>query len=815
MKIPLRILIGEYDTGTLPRNWEEQASQWEMTDANWEDTIISTSFNEGDFVLDMFKDESVTIKQSVKDLADPKKLFTDYSQQFSVPATKKNNGILRHYYNIDIVDGLDSRSLLPCKLFLGNTVFKDGNISVESIKMYRGKPMQYNLRFVGLLSDLAKKIGQDELTQIGLEQYNIDNVNLQNEFSTGAMDTITFPLASKSGRYLADSANSDVVDDLNLENAKNIRYVNATRQPGIYGITDQDVVGAMRVGKILDAIEDTYNLEFTGCFTRNYIRDLYLWLHKADKQRDGELLTHSVENISWTPTDPLTGVTLTNNAIQVGYVFDDNSYYLRAKATWTGQGKLVIKKNGNSIAEQETSNSYTNTILLEPGISGVGNDQGTYTFEFQYEDGAVSSVDVEVDFVANETALFPGEVYPDVVSSTTYTGTESITLGSGQYEVNKNLPQMKVMDFLTSLFKMFNVVAETSREYDDPNARAQSSGPGDVYISIHTEHFDRFMSRGVVRDYTQMMDHTQQTISKPNLYSSLKFEFEPPKTAMEQGFLKVNARPYGSLSYQVLGGDGLRLSGAEYNLDVKNQRIPCERLYNLTTKQRTSLVYTQFGDLKGSEQTTKPKFTYVAQVTNGTGVAWDDGGSVSNIINYCMPSNVYAGGDIPNSVLDPQEIGLYFGEELNEHATNASVVGLGLVNNFYRGMLSMMFDEDKRQVKMRGHLSAGQILQLKLSDILRIGNYFYNINAISTNYLSGITDFDLTVTGRVEIEHFQLLTRRVTNTNGSGGADLRITYMNQNGFIDSATIAGGAYSDIDCIGQISSFSHSNYTDVVQ
>ena len=89
MKIPLRILIGEYDTGTLPRNWEEQASQWEMTDANWEDTIISTSFNEGDFVLDMFKDESVTIKQSVKDLADPKKLFTDYSQQFSVPATKK------------------------------------------------------------------------------------------------------------------------------------------------------------------------------------------------------------------------------------------------------------------------------------------------------------------------------------------------------------------------------------------------------------------------------------------------------------------------------------------------------------------------------------------------------------------------------------------------------------------------------------------------------------------------------------------------------------------------------------------------------
>ena len=47
-------------------------------------------------ILDMFADESVSIKSVVKDMNDPKKLFTDYSRGFTVPASKKNNRILKH-----------------------------------------------------------------------------------------------------------------------------------------------------------------------------------------------------------------------------------------------------------------------------------------------------------------------------------------------------------------------------------------------------------------------------------------------------------------------------------------------------------------------------------------------------------------------------------------------------------------------------------------------------------------------------------------------------------------------------------------------
>lgn len=808
MRIPLRILVNEVDLSALAADWEDMANRWEVQDTNWEDAVIESTLVENDGVLDMFKDESITIKQSVKDMKDPKKLFTDFSRAFSVPATKKNNRIFKHYYNIDIVDGLDSRALMPCKLFLGGSVYKDGNLTVESVKMYRGKPMQWNLRFVGLLSELSKMFGSQELTEIGLEEYNIPNFNPQSEFSTAAMDTITFPLASKSNRYLVHSSDSQIVNTLGLDNAKNIRFTNSTRQEGIYGVTSEDIVGALRVGKILDNIANHYNIEFTGCFTRDYIRDLYLWMHKPDKDRDGEPITRSVESLNW-GSQPSNGVSVTTRSVVVGQVFSNKSYYIRAKATFTGDAKVVIKHNGTAIVEQEQSNQFTQTIYCEYG----NGSEGTYTFEVQHPNTATSAVTFTVEVVENDLYLPFGEIVEEPLTSTTHTATDSFTLSSTVgYQINEHIPQMKVMDFLTSLFKMFNVVAEVTKEYGDTNPNTRNQ---DDYYNIHTEHFDRFMSRGQEKDFTKYIDNREHLVKKPNLFSALRFGFSKTKTAMEQGFLKVNGRPYGELTYQVLSSEGDRLIGDEYKMEVKNQRIPLERLYNLVDNSVTPIVYTQFGDLKGSEQTTDPKFTYVASVTGGTGIAYDTGGAVANVVNYCLPSNVYAGGDTPSSVLDPQELGLYFGEELNEHAVNSSVVGLGLVNNFYRGLLSMIFDEDKRRVTMQGEIPTGQLLNLKMSDVLKIGNNIYNINSIDTNYLTGNSNLELTLVGRSKSQFFELLTRRVSNTNGSGGADLRITFMNQNGFIDSATISGGSFSDIDCIGHIRSFSHANFTDVIQ
>jgi len=41
--------------------------------------------------VELYKDESITLTQSIQDIRDIEKVFTDYSKTFNVPASKRNN----------------------------------------------------------------------------------------------------------------------------------------------------------------------------------------------------------------------------------------------------------------------------------------------------------------------------------------------------------------------------------------------------------------------------------------------------------------------------------------------------------------------------------------------------------------------------------------------------------------------------------------------------------------------------------------------------------------------------------------------------
>ena len=58
--------------------------------------------------IELYDDESITLTQSIQDVRDIKKIFYDYSRTFSVPASKNNNKIFKHFYNY-FIDGFDAR----------------------------------------------------------------------------------------------------------------------------------------------------------------------------------------------------------------------------------------------------------------------------------------------------------------------------------------------------------------------------------------------------------------------------------------------------------------------------------------------------------------------------------------------------------------------------------------------------------------------------------------------------------------------------------------------------------------------------------
>ena len=77
--------------------------------------------------VELFKDENVEFTQTIQNIRDIKKIFTEFSKTFTVPATKRNNKIFQHYYNYDIRNGYDARLKTNASLELNGLPFKRGN----------------------------------------------------------------------------------------------------------------------------------------------------------------------------------------------------------------------------------------------------------------------------------------------------------------------------------------------------------------------------------------------------------------------------------------------------------------------------------------------------------------------------------------------------------------------------------------------------------------------------------------------------------------------------------------------------------------
>ena len=55
-----------------------------------------------DVPVELHDNEGMTITQSLQDVLDIQKIYTDYSRTFNVPASKVNNKIFQHFHNPEI-----------------------------------------------------------------------------------------------------------------------------------------------------------------------------------------------------------------------------------------------------------------------------------------------------------------------------------------------------------------------------------------------------------------------------------------------------------------------------------------------------------------------------------------------------------------------------------------------------------------------------------------------------------------------------------------------------------------------------------------
>ena len=659
--------------------------------------------------VDMFDDESVSITDTIQNVKDIGKIFTAFSRTFSLPASKINNKIFKHYYNFDIVNGFDARTKKNSNIELNSLPFRDGKIKLEGVDLKDNKPHTYRITFFGSTVTLKDLIGDDKLQSLDFSTYD-ENLEYNNTaIRTGLSidpntEDIIVPLITHTRRLFYDSV-SHTNGDGNL-------YYHTGSGNNLHGVFWDDLKYAIRVDSIIQAIGVKYGLTFSDDFfnsTNKHYYNLFLWLHR--KKGDVENLTGFNQSIvnGWTGSigapDPTFTQMVSSTTMRVS---GDPQRYLAYSLTLTSTTssiyKVSLQKDG---VEVYNTGNVTNGTLIEQGDFNI--EQGDYTVYIESNDSITFS---EIEWDITYRPYFASDVsvnYP--------TGTYSYVSNFNFY-ISQQIPEMKTIDFLTGIFKTFNLTAYIDK----------------ISGNIIVKTLDDFYSDGGSYDITKYIDNSKSSVNISLPYKEINFEHEDTKTFLAAKHSQQFGKTWGKDSY--VGGE--KLDGGIYSIKTPFSQLKYERLVDVSTGNNTTAQVGYFVDDNQESYFGKPLIFYpIRQSTSTTTISFltDESTHVAQTV-YNIPSNsVYL------TRLEGKQ-NINFAPEFNEY-TGTSDFTDTLFEVFYKNYITSVFNPKNRITKVSAYLPMKILLNYTLADRFIVGDHQYKINSITTNFKSGKSEIEL------------------------------------------------------------------------
>ena len=126
----------------------------------------------GEEMFDLFGNEGFTYTRKIVDFQKPDLNYNDYSQSFKLPATKKNNKLFQHYYNVQVVDGFNPYSKNEAELWVNGELYSTGALLFISASYKDSVVHNYSVQFFSDTINLKDALNDKGLADLEWTDYN-------------------------------------------------------------------------------------------------------------------------------------------------------------------------------------------------------------------------------------------------------------------------------------------------------------------------------------------------------------------------------------------------------------------------------------------------------------------------------------------------------------------------------------------------------------------------------------------------------------------------------------------------------------------
>jgi len=648
--------------------------------------------------IELFEDEQINVTSSVQNINDISKVFTDFSQSFTVPASTVNNQIFKHFYQSDIGDPQTPSTLFDhnirrnAVIEIDLTTFRRGKISIEKANVKNGHAENYQLTFYGEIRTLKDLFGEDKLNLLDLSSlefaYTANNVYDRITDLTTDYD-VRYPLIASNRVWEYRQGTENVT-----QNAHAIQY--------------DELFPAVKISRLFQAIANDYGVTFTGTFLSDpRFNQVFLY---GKNTNEYTFLTESTDVV----IDQVTATVIEDNALpNPGDLTYTDIYQDELNVLFAQDVQFSV------ISFQVLNQSAVGTWYIDVFQDGnfyqsiEGNTTGVFgNVSFQN----VSGLDTTLTFKMKATA--PMNI--DMLINYQITGVNGLsnyaqistvqTVLAGNVSINSTLPDMKVSDFFSGVLKEFNATCVATSEN-----------------TFEILPLEDWYSQGAIVDITQYTDIDSIDIERIKLYKKIAFKYQQSESFVNRNFFKISNSEYGNMEYQ------FAYDGDEYAIEV-----PFENLL-FARSTHSSGDYAIFGyclNESFNAYTPKPMLLYLYGESNDLSahpIKFDTGTTHLSIDSFAL-----FGQDL---TYQNTKYSLNFGAE--NSVIHLETIQQGLYAEYYFPYLINLFNLKNRLVHVKTNLPISLLTNLQLNDRLIIRDKRYIINEMKSNLTTGQVDFSL------------------------------------------------------------------------